>query len=117
MAAAERGMRPGLIDAADRRAIESAHDDLLAAEEAARKRFASPGARRRREEARDAEQRVLGRFGFTTYEDYVLANAVASVDTTAKSRLAEATEIDRKRVLACLLEPYRQEDRDDTLDR
>jgi hypothetical protein len=89
---AERGMRPGLIDPVDRRSIEAAHDDLLAAEESARKRFSSPGARRRREEARELEQRVLGRFGFHTYEDYVLANAVATVDTTAKQRLSESIE-------------------------
>jgi hypothetical protein len=89
---AERGMRPGLIDPVDRRAIEAAHDDLLEAEEAARKRFSSPGARRRREEAREAEQKVLGRFAFSTYEDYVLANAIATVDTTAKQRLAESIE-------------------------
>ncbi len=89
---AERGMRPGLIDPVDRRTIEAAHDDLLEAEESARKRFSSPGARRRREEAREAEQKVLGRFGFSTYEDYVLSNAIATVDTTAKQRLSESIE-------------------------
>jgi hypothetical protein len=87
-----RNTGSGMFEPEVRRAIEAAHDRALGLDESEPRRKLGIGSRRRREEARAELDELLAECGFTTYEDFVLTTASASVDSGARDRLREAVK-------------------------
>jgi hypothetical protein len=63
-----------------RAAIDEAHDAVVAAEEQIGRRFGGASARRKLEEARDAERALLDQHGFAGYLDVVLSGGRSEGD-------------------------------------
>lgn len=77
--------------------VEAAHTAVLDCQDRAESRFGGSRARKRLEELRADERRVLDRMGFTTYADYLLSSSGQGVGPanraileTARVNLAEA---------------------------
>lgn len=88
---ARRASGPEMLLPDARLAIEAAHDEILGYDGGGKLK-ASPKNRRRREQARATLIELLTRFGFTTYEDYVLTGASAAVDSGTRLRLRDAVD-------------------------
>jgi hypothetical protein len=74
------------LSAADRAALDAAHAEVLAAEEAViGRRRVSDGARRRLEAAHTAERELLDRQGFGTYLDVVLSGGRAAASDPVRA--------------------------------
>ena len=83
----EATSRHARLDSLARDEIEAAHEAVLVAEEAAGQAWGVPDAPRELETARAAEQEVLGRHGYATYLDLVMAEPEA---TDAEAELLDA---------------------------
>lgn len=69
-----------VLTAEQRAEVDAAHEAVLQAEERLDRRIGASAARRRHEEARDAERALLDRYGFPTYLHVVLSGGRASTD-------------------------------------
>lgn len=65
---------------AQRAEVDAAHEAVLRAEERLDRRIGAAAARKRHDEARDAERALLDRYGFPTYLHVVLSGGRASKD-------------------------------------
>ncbi len=79
--------------------VEAAHSAVLEAQDRSEGRFGGSRARKRLEELRDDERRVLERLGFSTYADYMMSASSRGVGPanraildTARTNLAAAEE-------------------------
>lgn len=72
------------LDPALRRALDAAHEAVLAAEERIGRRVGAAGARKRLDTARETERALLDRYGFASYVDVVLTGGRAPTDDTAR---------------------------------
>ncbi len=78
--------------------VEAAHATVLEAQDRTEGRFGGGRSRKKLEEARSEERRVLERLGFSTYADYMMSSSSRSVGPanraileTARQRLDQAT--------------------------
>jgi hypothetical protein len=87
---AEQSIRLPELDRADVDQLEHAHADLLQAQDKADSRFGGARADRRVAEAREAEQAILDRLGFTTYSDFMMGTSMLHVDSEREGVLDRA---------------------------
>lgn len=87
---AEQAVRRPVLGSNDAEELEQAHDRLLDAVERSESRFGRGRAQRRVEEAREAEQVVLDRFGFRSYADYVMGGSNRAADPALDAALVGA---------------------------
>jgi hypothetical protein len=72
------------LTVAERAALEAAHDAVLRAEERTDRRIGASGARKRLEQARQAERALLDQHGFASHLQVVLSGGRAAGDSTAR---------------------------------
>ena len=84
---AARAANPARLNAADRDALEAAHEAVHDADDKASKRFGGSGARRKLDEAKSAERAVLDRLGLDSYSDFLLRSSMSATDPSAELRL------------------------------
>lgn len=70
--------------------VEAAHQAVLESQERAEGRFGGSRTKRRLEELRSDERRVLERLGFSTYADYMMSSSSRSAGPTNRSALDAA---------------------------
>jgi hypothetical protein len=90
---------------AERATLEAAHDIVLRAEERVDRRIGAGAARRRLEQAREAERALLDHHGFASHLQVVLSGGRASVDSTARlvaERALLTATAEREALLAAL---------------
>lgn len=89
---AERAVRLPEVDRDDVEALENAHEQVLLAQDRLDKRLAGGKAKQRLEEARVAEDEILGRLGFRTYTEFVMGTSIVNVDPERETDLEAARE-------------------------
>lgn len=87
---AEQAARVPELDRDDVAALDEAHAEVLAALDRADSRFGGARAKRRLDEARDAERAVLERMGFATYADYLMGSSIMNIDPATEAQLDQA---------------------------
>ena len=75
--------------------VESAHHDVLEAQDRSEARFGGNRARKRLDDLRSDERRVLERLGFSTYADYMMSSSGRDMSSSRTS-----VEVARTAVLA-----------------
>ena len=89
---AERAVRLPDISREDAEALEDAHEKVLGLQSKSDRRFGGGKTRSKLDEAQEAEQALLDRFGFLSYADFVMGTSILQVDPGKELNLESARD-------------------------
>ena len=73
--------------------VEGAHSEVLDAQDRSEARFGGARARKRLDDLRSDERRVLERLGFSTYADYMMSSSTRDLSASRKTTEAARTSV------------------------